>query len=98
MTLWRRARILAAVVSLIALLFAPPASAAGPKKQVLILNSYDPAYGWTANILRGVQSVFDTMEDVELSIEFMDSKKVFTPEYAKLLSEVYARKYGSMHF
>jgi len=68
------------------------------KKHVLILNSYDPAYAWTANIVQGAQSVFDKMDEVTVSIEFMDTKKVFTPEYADLLSRVYAKKYGSMHF
>jgi hypothetical protein len=30
-------------------------------KRVLVLNSYDAAYGWTANIVAGVRSVFDPM-------------------------------------
>ena len=82
----------------------PPTAAAGAtpgapaRKHVLVLNSYEPTYGWTANIVRGVQSVFDPMDNVELSIEFMDSKKGFTPEYASLLAQIYARKYGSLHF
>lgn len=75
-------------------------AAAAPKdeKHVLILNSYDPAYAWTANIVQGALSVFDKMDEVAVSIEFMDSKKVFTPEYADLLAQIYAKKYGSMHF
>jgi PAS domain S-box-containing protein len=68
------------------------------KKHVLLLNSYDPSYAWATNIMNGAESVFDKMDDVELSIEFMDTKKIFTAEYAKLLSQVYAKKYGSMHF
>jgi PAS domain S-box-containing protein len=94
--------LLAALVAFVCLgLIGHSAAAAGApsdKRHVLILNSYDPAYGWTANIVQGAQSVFDKMDDVAISIEFMDTKKVFTPEYADLLSQIYAKKYGSMHF
>jgi len=69
-----------------------------PRKNVLILNSYEPTYRWTANIVRGAQSVFEARDDVELFIEYMDSKKAFTPEYARLLSEIYARKYHNLRF
>jgi PAS domain S-box-containing protein len=96
---WRASLILVAAVLLLAV--APRwawGAPAGPKRQVLILNSYHPTYAWTQNITRGALSVLDAMGDVEVNIEFMDSKKVFTPEYATQLSEVYAKKYGSMRF
>lgn len=76
----------------------PPAAAASPtRRQVLMLNSYNSTYTWTASVVDGARSVFDTMDDVELSTEFLDSKKIFTTEYAALLAEVYARKYVGVH-
>ena len=75
-----------------------PARAAAPRKNVLILNSYEPTYRWTANIVRGAQAVFEARDDVEVFVEYMDSKKAFTPEYARLLSEIYARKYHNLRF
>ncbi len=76
----------------------PPTRRRAARKNVLILNSYDPTYRWTANIVRGAQAVFEARDDVELFIEYMDSKKAFTPEYARLLSEIYARKYHNLRF
>ena len=77
---------------------AAPSAPASTRKHVLILNSYEPTYQWTANIVAGVQSVLGQRTDVELAIEYMDSKKAYTPEYAHLLAQIYARKYGSLHF
>ncbi|HEY3595468.1 MAG TPA: hypothetical protein VGL13_16385, partial [Polyangiaceae bacterium] len=88
---WSKMRVgVAALLALTVMLVAHHGSAESlplGKKHVLLLNSYDPTYSWTANIVEGARSVLDKMDDVELSIEFMDSKKTFTPEYAKLLSE-----------
>ena len=77
---------------------APAQAAPAARKNVLILNSYEPTYGWTANIVKGAQAVFEARDDVELFVEYMDSKKAFTPEYAHLLSEIYARKYHNLRF
>jgi PAS domain S-box-containing protein len=77
---------------------APAHAAPAARKNVLILNSYEPTYRWTANIVRGAQAVFEARDDIELFIEYMDSKKAFTPEYAHLLSEIYARKYHNLRF
>ena len=75
----------------------PPVAAAGAaKRHVLILNAYDSTYAWTASVVAGARSIFDTMDDVELSTEFLDSKKIFTPAYAALLAEVYAIKYAGV--
>jgi len=90
-----------AVLATVVAAFAGPARGADrerPKKHVLLLNSYDPVYPWAAHVVDGVRSVFDGRSDIELSIEFMDSKKVFTPAYAQLLSQVYAAKYRHMQF
>ena len=98
----RAARVLWAILIGLALGLVAPggnaAAAGSAKHQVLILNAYDATYEWTADIIKGARSIFDTMDDVELSIEFLDSKKIFTPEYAALLAEIYGRKYGGMHF
>ena len=101
---WQRgwARLSGALILWLALApsatLAQAAPGAGSRRQVLILNAYNPTYQWTANIVSGVRSVFDPIDDVELNIEFMDTKKVFTPAYAALLSQVYAQKYHAIHF
>jgi len=97
----RTTRALAVLLALATLALAAPSVAATPggrMRHVLLLNSYHPTYAWTANIVSGVRSVFDAMDDLDLNIEFMDTKKVFTPAYADLLARVYGAKYANVHF
>ena len=91
---------MAAIVCLVWLVCAPLSALAAPpaQRQVLILNAYEPTYAWTASVIEGIRAELDPMEDVELSIEFMDTKKAYTPSYAAALAEVYAQRYGRVHF
>lgn len=104
---WRRSprvqRTFTVMLLIVAALLMPRQSVATPPsgnktRQVLVLNAYTPTYAWTANIVAGVQSVFGKMDNVELSVDFMDTKKIYTPEYAQLLADVYAKKYAKLHF
>src|SRR5512145_1557049 len=67
-------------------------------RNVLLLNSYHPTYSWTANIVQGVRETLEIDPDVELSIDFMDTKKASSPEYFKQLSQLLAQKYGAIRF
>lgn len=82
------------------LLCPTPHAQAAPRasRHVLVLNAYHPTYGWTANIVAGVRAELDAMEDVDLAIEFMDTKKIYTPEYAASLAALYAQKYAKIRF
>lgn len=73
-------------------------SAEATTRNVLLLNSYHPTYSWTANIVQGVRETIELAPDVELSIDFMDTKKASSPEYFKQLSQLLAQKYGAMRF
>ena len=85
------------VLSLSHLVCAQP-NPANRTRQVLVLNSYTPTYAWTENIVKGVQSVFDPMGNIELSVDNMDTKKVNSPEYFQLLADVYTKKYSKLKF
>ena len=74
----------------------PQAAAAQEKKRVLIFNSYHPGYYWSDKIMEGMKSVLTARDDVVLHVEFMDTKRYYTPGYFDLLQELYAQKYRHM--
>ncbi|HEY5956886.1 MAG TPA: ABC transporter substrate binding protein, partial [Polyangiaceae bacterium] len=91
------ARWFASLLLFLQLCISTPAWAA-KTRHVLVLNSYHPTYTWTRNIVDGAQSVLDKLPDVELSIEYMDTKKLYTPDYLAKLADVYAAKFANIHY
>ncbi|MDY0020295.1 MAG: PAS domain S-box protein, partial [Anaerolineae bacterium] len=73
-----------------------PAVAQPDIKRVLILNSYHPGLSWSDGEMAGVQAALP--DNVELSIEYMDAKRISTPSYWRLLYETYALKYRYVPF
>jgi len=70
-----------------------------PKKRILILNSYHKGLSWTDNIVVGIESVLrGEGKDIELYIEYMDTKRYYGEGYFKKLYESYAEKYGKIDF
>lgn len=66
------------------------------EKSVLIVHSYNQGYKWVDNITEGIQSVFNKKKDdesIDLRIEYMDTKRIFEPEYLNQLAEVYDYKF-----
>jgi len=59
------------------------ASAYAGKKKVLYIDSYHPEYPWSAGITAGVESVLDSINDVELKIIRMDTKRNTSEEFKK---------------
>ena len=51
------------------------ANSAESVKRVLVLNSYHETYHWTDRIMAGVKSVFEPQTNVELYIDYMDTKR-----------------------
>ena len=64
-----------------------------PKKRVLVLNSYHEGYHWADRLMSGVHSVFADEGDIELYIEYMDTKRCTDTTYYELLKETYRYKY-----
>jgi len=63
------------------------------KKRVLVLNSYHEGYHWADSLMSGVHETFAEKENVELYVEYMDTKRCSDPEYYELLKETYRYKY-----
>lgn len=84
-------------------LFIPPVvvvhSENRQKPHVLVLNSYEKGFPWTDNVVNGIESVLKKeLNDVELKVEYMDSKSVrYDSAYKKMLFDLYTHKYKDVH-
>ncbi|MEZ9621825.1 HD domain-containing phosphohydrolase [Vibrio sp. 10N.222.55.A3] len=68
-------------------------------KRILVLHSYEPSYQWTADFQKGIDSAFSQSQtEVKLSIEYLDSKRVHSPEYYDSLANYLRAKYAGYKF
>ncbi len=91
----RRRYILLVLIGL--LLLAMPAWGQPTKPSVLILHSYHKA-AWTDSLLEGIHSVLDDVSNLDLVVEYMDTKRLQTGDYLKALDRLYRLKYGRVRF
>lgn len=76
-------------------------AADGPKKaRVLLVNSYSENLPWTKSITNAVEDSIrnDRGLDCSLSVEYMDTKNIFTDEYLLKLRDIYSLKYKDTVF
>ena len=72
---------------------------ANQKKNVLVLHSYHKGLGWTDRITQGIESVLhNTDQDIELHVEYMDTKRIFEAQYLQHLYELYRHKFRNRRF
>ncbi len=70
------------------------AGEAGPRS-VLILNSYHEDFKWTASQVSAAKTVLkEAFADVEIFVEYMDTKRVYDDGYLDSLFQIYQRKYA----
>jgi GAF domain-containing protein/ABC-type uncharacterized transport system substrate-binding protein len=71
----------------------------GARKQVLILHSYHTGYKWTDDVNRGILDYLaNEVEDIEIQIEYMDTKRIFDEQYLQYLYETYKYKFQHRQF
>ena len=64
------------------------------KKHVLVVNSYHNQFAWTDNQTDAItQALHERFEDIEIYVEFMDTKRIYTDEYLAHLSDLFELKY-----
>ena len=56
---------------------------------ILIINSYHKGYEWSDKIVQGIEQSLYKKKDVESNILYMDSKRVTSKEYYKVLKKLY---------
>ncbi|MDD2383838.1 MAG: ABC transporter substrate binding protein [Sulfurospirillaceae bacterium] len=67
-------------------------------KEILLLHSYNKGLKWTDGISSGVEAVMNEKNDYELTTEYMDSKKIDSPEYLQELFELYVKKFSKRKY
>ncbi|MFA8436517.1 MAG: ABC transporter substrate binding protein [Marinifilaceae bacterium] len=68
------------------------------KKKILILHSYHQGLNWTDNITRGMQSIFNQYDNLEVQFEYMDSKRNPDPAYLDEFAKLYQLKHHNIPF
>lgn len=56
-------------------------------KKVFLLDSYDSTYAWNMSEQAGVQAAFKDLEDIEIKVHFMDTKRNPSPEFKQQAGE-----------
>ena len=67
-------------------------------KEILLLQSYNKGLKWTDGISKGVETVFQDYPEYEITTEYMDSKKIDSPEYFQTVLELYRKKFANRHY
>ncbi len=68
------------------------------RKKVLVLHSYHEGLRWTDGQNLGIKQGFEQRGDVELDIEYLDSKRIPLERIAEQFATFLARKYGNSVF
>jgi PAS domain S-box-containing protein len=68
-------------------------------KRILFLNSYQSGYAWSDGILEGLRSeLARSIENFDLQVEFMDSKKYYDPKMLEMLHNYYEYKFRNDNY
>ena len=67
-------------------------------KEILLLHSYNNGLKWTDGITQGAKEVLDKYPDYELTVEYMDSKKIDSQEYFDILMSLYEKKFSNRKY
>ena len=66
-------------------------------RKILILNAYHKGFKWTDDEVRGSKAVLlEEIKDVEIYIEYLDTKRILREEYFELFSKMLQLKYGKV--
>lgn len=79
------------------MLHTPRAALASPKvvTDILLLSSYHAGFAWDDGIKKAVSDVLNPEENnINLRIEYMDSKRISDPSYVRVLYQLYQHKYN----
>lgn len=70
-----------------------PVSAQAARKQVLFINSYHLGYKFSDEITRALTETFAAQGNIDLRIEYLDTKRVDSAEYLEEVKTLYQFKY-----
>ncbi len=66
-------------------------------RRILVLNSYHKEFQWTDDQTSAIKEVLtEAIEDLEFYVEYMDTKRIYTPEYLDHFHRVLQLKYANI--
>ncbi len=75
------------------------ASSTRPQQRVLLLHSYAPPMNWVTTITESIEAeLLPETNGIDLRLEYMDTKRHFSPEYLANFKTMLALKYKSTPF
>lgn len=92
-------RIFTVTLLIICVLLSSAAQAESEKSNVLYLNSYQNGYKWSDDILEGLRNSFVSSGlNIDLHIEYMDTKRFKDRDFMEILHSYYVFKYQKYKF
>ena len=82
----------------LAILLALSLDVAARRQKVLILHSYHQGLNWTDNITKGILSVLNQHENIEIQFEYMDTKRRYDEEYLDEFVKLYRLKHQEIPY
>lgn len=87
----------AAIIVCLACAADQPSGGEDDRQHVLILNSYHKEFQWTDKQVAGAREVLSAnLDNLELYVEYMDTKRIYTKEYLEQLKHTYHLKYDGI--
>lgn len=68
------------------------------RQKILVLHSYHQGLNWTDNITKGILSVLNEHEDIEIQFEYMDTKRRYDEEYLQEFVKLYSLKHKGIPY
>ncbi|RUT78333.1 sensor histidine kinase [Ancylomarina longa] len=80
------------------LLFFLSISTDARRKKILVLHSYHQGLNWTDNITKGILSVLQPEDNLEVQFEYMDTKRQYNKEYLDAFVKLYRLKHKKIPY
>lgn len=81
------------ILLILTMAFPVPIAAHSERRQVLFINSYHVGYKFSDDITRAIREAFDKVGNIELRVEYLDTKRLDSPEYLEQIRLLYQAKY-----
>jgi len=66
------------------------------RPHVLLLNSYHQGFRWTDEVVQAVRGTLASASPVEIHVEYMDAKRIESPDYLDQYADLLRRKYTGL--
>jgi len=66
------------------------------RKQILFINSYHPGYKFSDDISRAFSTIFNEQGNIDLRIEYLDTKRISDAEYLNQMYQLFLYKYKNV--